>query len=160
MRIFTDSPPPLLPILDAAGIFMEADTRKIVKAREAIGRRFPQFRWRVCSVNLPLETRLSLFGFWLLNACPLDTNETANERAWTVLLLINANTGQAAVIPGYAAEPFLSDDGWNTALATMAPAWQVGNPSEAVVCFLKNTRILLNQAAMRYGLRRPGKKIV
>ena len=159
IRFFPDSPPPLLPILDAAEIFTEADTRKIERVREAIGKRFPQFRWRVCSVNLPQETRLSLFGFWLLNASPLAENETSDERTWTVLLLINANTGQAAVILGYAAEPFLSDDDWKNALSSMASDWQAGNPSKAVGCFFKNTRILLDQAAARFGSRRTDGKI-
>ena len=110
MEIFPDPPPPLLPILDAAGLFNDRDLRKIESARSAMHARFPQFRWKICSLFLPPEKRLPLFGFWLLNVCPFHGDETDEERAWTVLLLINAANGQVAAVPGYAAEPFLSDD--------------------------------------------------
>ncbi|MEO5917759.1 MAG: TPM domain-containing protein [Luteolibacter sp.] len=157
MVIFPDPPPPLLPILDAAGIFKDRDLRKIESARDAVSRRFPQFQWRICSVGLPRETRLSLFGFWLLNACPFHENETLEERAWTILLLVNADTGQAAVIPGYAAEPFLSDDEWKTILATMAESWRAGKPADAIVRFFNGSREQLNRAWRRFGSRHAAK---
>lgn len=154
LQMFSDSPPPLLPILDAAGIFDAADVRMIEAARDALHQRFPQFHWRICTVGLPLETSLPAFGFWLLNACPLLEHETAVERSWTVLLLLNADSGQVAAIPGYAAEPFLADTEWKSILATMAAPWQVGKPGEAVVNFFKSTRSHLDRAWNRYGARR------
>lgn len=155
--LFGESPPPLLPILDAAGIFTAGDERRIEAARDALHRRFPQFQWRVCTVSLPAESRLPLFGFWLLNACPFHGTETVDERAWTVLLLINADTGQAAVVPGYAAEPVLSDDEWKSIMATMAGPWRSGKPAQAVVRFFKGSRDQLNRSWRRFGARRSGR---
>ncbi|MES2660066.1 MAG: TPM domain-containing protein [Verrucomicrobiota bacterium] len=157
MLIFPEPAPPLLPILDAAGIFEDRDLRKIEGARDSLVRRFPQFQLKIFTVCLPSETRLSLFGFWLLNACPFHENETLEERAWTILLLINAETGQAAVVPGYAAEPFLSDDEWKGILATMSGPWQAGKPAEAVVRFFKSSHEQLDRAWKRFGSRRAGK---
>lgn len=154
MAIFPHTPPPLLPILDAAGIFKGGDIQRIESARDALRRRFPQFQWKICSVCLPPETGLSLFGFWLLNVCPFHEKETLDERAWTVLLVINSQTGQAAVVPGYAAEPFLSDDEWKSILATMAPLWQAGKPADAVIRFFKESRKQLDLAWRRFGSRR------
>lgn len=154
MRIFSDSPPPLLPILDAAGIFKNKDIRRIEAGRDALHRRFPQFQWRICTVCLPAETSLPLFGFWLLNACPFHEKETSEERAWTVLLLINADSGQAAVVTGYAAEPFLSDDEWKTLLAAMGEPWSAGMPADAILRFFQLSREELNRACKRYGSRR------
>jgi hypothetical protein len=157
MAMFSDSPPPLLPILDAVGALSESDIRSVNDARDRLGRRFPQFRWRICIVDLPPETSLALFGFWLLNACPLDESESVDDRAWTVLLLLNAGTGQAAVIPGYAAEPYLSDDEWKTVLTSMAEPWQRGRVGDAIVCFFKAGRRRLDRAWKHYGARRPGR---
>ena len=157
MKIFTDSPPPLLPILDAAGILKDNDIRKIEASLASIRRRFPQFQWRIWTVCLPPETSLPLFGFWLLNACPFHKTETVEERAWTILLLINADNGQVALVPGYAAEPFLSDSEWKAVLATMSEPWNAGLPAEAILAFLKESRIRLNQAWKRYGTRRASK---
>jgi len=157
MAMFSESPPPLLPILDAAGLLKDEDIRKIESARESLRRRFPQFQWRVCTVVLPPDTSLPLFGFWLLNACPLHADESADERAWTVLLLIDADSGQAAAVPGYAAEPFLSDDEWKAILSTMAKSWQSRRPAEAIVRFFETTRRELDFAWNRYGARRPNR---
>lgn len=155
MDLFPDAPPPLLMILDAAGIFPERDVWKIEAARDKLSRRFPQFHWRVCTVAVPAGTNLSVFGFWLLNVCPLNGHETAADRAATVLLLINADTGQVAAVPGYAVESILTDENWKAILATMAGPWQDGQPVEAVIRFFKTTRIHLERLWKNHGTRRP-----
>lgn len=157
VAMFPDQPPPFLPILDAAGIFKPHQIRKIEAERDSLCRRFPQFHWRICAVSLPPETRLSVFGFWLINACPLDENETPEARAATILLIINADSGQAAVIPGYAAESCLSDDAWKDVLADMAGPWRAGDPAEAVVRFFKSTRSRLELAWKNHGIRKPAR---
>ena len=154
VAMFPDQPPPFLPILDAAGILKPDDVRKIEAARERLRRRFPQFHWRICTVILPPETRLPVFGFWLLNVCPLGEGETADDRASTVLLLINADSGQAAVVPGYAAESCLSDDAWKVVLTTMAGPWRAGKPAEAIIRFFTTTRSHLERAWKSYGVRK------
>jgi len=155
MELFPDPPPPLLPILDAAGILNEREIGRIEAARDRLRRRFPQFQWRVCTVVLPPESNLSIFGFWLLNACPLHSKETAEDRASTVLLLINAGTGQVSAVRGYAAESCLSDDDWKAILETMAEPWRTGDPVEAVIRFFKITHIHLERAWKIYGARHP-----
>ncbi len=155
MELFSASPPPLLPVLDAADIFVSEDIRHIENARDAVSRDFPQFRWRVCTVALPADTSLPLFGFWLLNACPLLDGESREQRTWTILLLINAGTGQAAVIPGYAAEPYLSDDDWKNVMGVMAEPWSAGRSTDAVIRFFKRSAELLKQSWKRHGNRQP-----
>ena len=154
VEMFSDSPPPLLPILDAMGLWKEPDIKKIEAARENLRRRFPQIHWRVCTVCLPADTKLPLFGFWLLNACPLHEKETSEERAWTILLLIDVESGQAAVIPGYAAESCLSDNVWTQILNTMAPTWQSGKTADAIIGFFKQCHSHLDEAWKRHGSRR------
>lgn len=154
MKVFPTAPPPLSTVIDAAGILSENDIGKIKAARNTLRRQYPQFRWRICSVRLPPETSLPMFGFWLLNACPLQEGESAGERAWTVLLVINAATGQAAVIPGYAAETILTDDEWQNALAAMTRAWRARKPALAICQYLKAADHLLNQAWKRHNARR------
>ncbi|MEO7098323.1 MAG: hypothetical protein ABI162_03095 [Luteolibacter sp.] len=153
VELFPGSPPPLLPILDAMGIWNDSDIQKIEAARESLRKRFPQLHWRVCTVGLPPETPLPVFGFWLLNACPLLENETSEDRAWTILLLIDVESGQAAAIPGYAAETCLADEEWQKALDAMAGPWQSGKTADAVVEFFKNSRSRLDESWKRNGSR-------
>lgn len=152
MTMFPGPPPPLLPLLDAAGLWDAAETHRIETAAENLRRRFPQFHFHVCSVMLPPEMRLPAFGFWLLNTCPLDSGETAEDRAWAVLLLINARTGQAAVVPGYSAEPWLGDDDWTKILSSMAATWTASKPAAAVIRFFETTAAFLDRAWKLRGL--------
>jgi hypothetical protein len=154
MEMFSGAPPPLAPVLDAVGIWNADDLRKIEAAREPLRLRFPQFHWCVCSVCLGPETSLPLFGFWLLNACPLAEHETAEHRTWTVLLLIDVKSGQAAAIPGYAAEPWLSDGDWRKILAEMAPNWRVRDTAGAVAGYFANCANFLEATWQRRNGRR------
>ena len=154
MFLFPEPAPPLLPVLDAAGLWNVSDVHRIDVARARLGRIFPQFQWRVCSVMLPEGASLPVFGFWMLNVCPLYAQETAAQRAWSVLLLIDARSGQAAVVPGYSAEPWFEDNDWRQALTAMAPAWKAGHSAEAVVKFLHAAARHLAHAWKRRGLHR------
>ncbi|MFT3990501.1 MAG: hypothetical protein QM680_03735 [Luteolibacter sp.] len=136
MKLFPGSAPPLLPVLDVASVWNAADIRAIDAARGKIEKRFPQFRWHFVAVEMPAATSLSLLGFWLLNASPLTPPETADQRAWSVIILVNRTNGQAAVIPGYAVEPWVTPSAWQDALAAMRPAWCSGQSGKAAVDFL------------------------
>lgn len=153
MTMFSDPAPPFMPVLDAAGIWNHDDVRKIEAARRKLRGSHPQFHWHVCSVMLPPGTSLPLFGFWMLNACPLYAGETEQERAWAVLLLIDAATGCAAVIPGYSAEPWLGDADWTAALSAMSVSWQAGDAGGAVLRFFETSARLLNRSWKKRGLR-------
>jgi hypothetical protein len=87
----------------------------------------------------------------LLNASPLHGDETVEQRAWTVLLVINAEHGKVAVAAGYAAETCISDDEWKTVLSTMAAPWAAGNPSAAICQFFDTTRRHLERNWIRFG---------
>lgn len=151
--LFPDAPPPLMPIFDAAGIWSQPELKKIEAARQKLRRRFPQFHFHVCTVMLPAETSLPVFGFWLLNASPLYINETVEDRSWTVLLLINARSGQAAVVPCYAAEHWVSDEDWMKILASMSPAWKAGKTARAMVRYFESSAAVLDQTWKIRGAR-------
>lgn len=149
LGMFGDRAPPLLPILDAAGLWDEKAEQKISTELKALGKRFPQIRWRICLVALEPEVSLSLFGFWLINAAPLAAEETVEEREWTILLVVDSNLGRASVTTGYRAEVWLSDRMWGTALAKMAEPLRAGQADRAVVLFLKKARSRLDSAWRR-----------
>ncbi len=140
MDLFGESPPPLLPILDAADLWDAGGSRRINDEVRSFGKRFPQIRWSVCSVALEPGTSLPLFGFWMVNASPLIPGESPEDREWSVLLLIDSNSGSAAVTPGYQAEVWLSDEMWNDALAEIPASLRRGQPDKAVVFFLRKAR--------------------
>jgi hypothetical protein len=146
LAMFPGPAPRLQPVSDAGRLWNDHDLKVIERARERVGRRFPQFRWRICSTTLPPEGNLRLFGFWLLNVAPLAPTESAADRTWTVLLVVNGVTHQATVVPGYAAEGWLPPDQWEMALASMQHPWRAGRPGKAVAAFLSSACKLLETA--------------
>lgn len=149
LEMFGENPPPLLPLLDVADLWSAKDQRMIKAAVSRFNRRFPQIRWRICGVALGEEVHLPLFGFWLLNASPLAKGETADDRSWTVLLLVDSETRHASVTTGYRAEAWLSDDMWEKALERAKEPFHAGEAGLAVTAFLKASRSLLEKAWSR-----------
>jgi hypothetical protein len=152
MKIFTAAPPRLLPVSDLASILPSRGVRKIEATLKRLHYRFPQFHWRVMTVALPRDVNPSLFGFWLLNAAPLEDQESPEQRAWTILLVIDTISNQAAVIPGYAAEPYISDEIWKEVLSKIALPWTAGKPTAAIIGFLKKSLRQLELARKRYSV--------
>lgn len=149
MDMFGDNPPPLLPILDVSDLWDAKGRRAIEAEVKDFGKRFPDFSWRICAVSLDPEVSLPLFGFWLVNASPLLPGESDEDREWSILLLVDSNTGRAAVTAGYRAEVWISDDKWNLALAEMANPLRKGRADKAVVDFIRKTRGFLESAWKR-----------
>jgi hypothetical protein len=136
LEMFGHNPPPLLPLLDVADIWSAKEQRAIRAAVARFNGRFPQIRWRICGVALDGEVSLPLFGFWLLNASPLAEEETPDDRSWTVLLLVNAETRRTSVTTGYRAEVWLADDMWEKALEETRSQLHKDASGAAVSAFL------------------------
>ena len=152
--MFAGISPPLPLVFDAAEVLDPAKIRKIESAILKLQKKFPQFRWRVCTVCLPVDRRLSLFGFWLFNTAPLAEEERSESREWTVLLTVNALTGEAVVTAGYAVETCISDNDWVALLDRMEKPWSRGNPSGAILRFMAATSRHLELSWKRFGVRR------
>lgn len=146
LRMFGESAPEMLPIMDPAGIWNEKGRKMIGAEFKSLGRRFPQIKWRICLIALEPGVNLSLFGFWLFNASPLAPGETADDRAWAILLVVDSNSGRTSVTTGYRSEVWLSEKMWLSALAAMAEPLGKGKADFAVVCFLRKARRLLDSA--------------
>lgn len=149
MRMFPLPLPPLQPVLDLAWLWNNSEISSIRARVRKLTKRFPQIRWAFCTVCLGEQEDPRTFGFWMLNASPMAADEHESHRAWTVLLLLDANSSRATVIPGYAVEPFVSDDQWMRALAAMKDAWSAGNHGRAVCDFLGAAGKLLKQGHYR-----------
>ncbi len=148
VAIFGSAAPPLTPVLDAVGWWGEAALARIAEARRRFRKSVPQIDIRVCVVRLEPHHSPAVFGFWLFNASPLVDGETEAQRAWTVLLVIDAASGRAAVVPGYGAEPWLADDKWQLCLDSMRRSWSAGDTAGAVVAFHRESCRAL-EAALR-----------
>jgi uncharacterized membrane protein YgcG len=158
LAMFAGQPPPLEAVVDAAKLWNESDLRKIRKARQKVVRSLPQFDWRVCAVALDPAVDLDAFAFWLFNTSPLAVGETSEARAWTVLLVIDTANQRATVIPGYGAEPWLTDVEWQRALVVMKRPWENGRSAAAVAAFFAAAGELYQRALSRVLRGKPGRE--
>ena len=83
--------------------------------------------------------------------------ETDDDRAWTILLLLNVATGKAAVVPGYAAERCLEDADLRKILIAMKPLWSGGRTVDAVLRFFETCAAFLEQSWRVSGKPKGGK---
>lgn len=141
--------PPLQMVFDAADLWTTAEIGKMKKRLDRMQRRFPQIHWSIYSVDAGDVPNLRLFGFWLLNASPLAEGETEELRSWTILVIFNGASGKVALVPGYAAEPWVSDDQWQRALAEMSESWQAGKRWAGLKRFFDASEKALRQAHSR-----------
>lgn len=158
LALFPQPLPPLQMVLDAAGLWTDAELLKIKGRIEKLQRRFPQIHWSLYSLDAGEVSNLRLFGFWLLNASPLAEGETEEQRAWTILVVFNGARGKVSLVPGYGVEPWVPDGQWQQALFSMAAAWNSGDHWRAVSRFFNASEKLLRVAHTRVmrQLRRGG----
>ncbi|OYV06507.1 MAG: hypothetical protein CFE26_05915 [Verrucomicrobiales bacterium VVV1] len=149
LALFPQPLPPLQMVLDAAGLWTDAELLLIKGRIEKLQRRFPQFHWSLYSLDAGEVSNLRLFGFWLLNASPLSEHETEEQRAWTILMVFNGASGKVALVPGYGAEPWVTDLQWQQALQAMSEGWNAGKRGHAVRRFFDASEKALQLAYSR-----------
>lgn len=107
---FDFAAPPMTGVIDPTGQLVESARGELEKGLERLEKSFPQIRVSFCLMPGGMDGDLREFGFWLLNASPLDEENGEAERPWTILVVLDRARGQASLSCGYAVEPFLCDE--------------------------------------------------
>lgn len=133
--------------MDNAGIADEKLLDDLSRAVDKLISRFPQLGMYFCTVEMDDPTNLAEFGFWMMNACRLQEGQVENDRAWSILLLIDVKRGLLSVTPGYAIEAFVEDSGWEDALKGISEDLAAGDYRSALLDYVKNAELLLRESA-------------
>jgi uncharacterized membrane protein YgcG len=114
---------------------MVADTTRSLKAGEIrklqgrisqIQRRFPQLTLQVVLHAFPAEHPFSMYVFWLFNAASFAGESNRGKNNHAILLAIDPERREAAIMPGYGLEPFLNHDAVDHLLEMAGPSWESG----------------------------------
>lgn len=100
------------------------DHAKLKKRIAAIQRRFPQLVLQVVMHNFPEEHPLSMHVFWLFNAGNFAGDSKRGKDNHALLIALDPNRSEAAIIPGYGLEAFLKTETLDHLLELAGPAWQ------------------------------------
>lgn len=136
--------------MDKAGIIAQADEKLIEDVGAAVDdliKKFSQLELYFCALELGESVNISEFGFWMMNACPLQQGQDERSRAWSILLLMDVKRGLISLTPGYAIEAFIDDSAWEGALQAMAGHLAAGDYRAALLGFVEDAGQLLRDSA-------------
>lgn len=102
--------PQLRPDLtDLAGVLSNRQHTAILRVLREKERRFPQVRFAVVTVQIPPQTPLRAYSFWLLNRGSLASQMEKGGACRLVLLVVDAAQYQLCCMLGYGLEPLVGE---------------------------------------------------
>lgn len=103
--------PPALhrPITDTAGLLGAFARRRAAHVITEVERRFPQLSIAVVLTQVPPQTPLPLYAFWLFNRGTLSSAVEKGGDNRLVMLLIDTGSDRASAMVGYGLEPFMQE---------------------------------------------------
>ncbi len=86
-----------------------ADHHRLKRRLRKIEERFPQLVPQVVVHHFPAEHPFSTHVFWLFNTANLAGDSRRGRDNHSLMIVLDPSRGEAAVIPGYGLEVFLTD---------------------------------------------------
>lgn len=118
---------------DGANLIPASDHGRLRKRIAGVQERFPQLVLEVVTYRFPAEHPFSTHVFWLFNAAEFAGSMRRGKDNHAIMLVIDPGRLEAAVIPGYGLEPFLSSEALGHLLDLAAPAWEEGRWVDGIV---------------------------
>lgn len=146
---FPFAAPTLEPVLDTADWLAGETKDSLDDAIAAIRGEFPQVGVWICLVNLDASIQPAEFGFWMMNACPVETSDDAIRRLHGALLLVDTANQRLALTLGYRLEQILEPAALERDLDVLAAAWAGPSPGSALLDWVAATRSHLLEASGR-----------
>lgn len=126
--------PRLAPALaDTVHALRPAETSRIKRRIATLQRRFPQLVPQVVLHRFPADHPLPLYVFWLFNAGQFAGNSRRGGDNHALLLVIDPDRGEAALMPGYGLEPLLSEEALDHLLELASPCWERGHWADGIL---------------------------
>jgi uncharacterized membrane protein YgcG len=123
--------PPL--VADSCRVLKASEAARLRRRIDSIHSRFPQLVLQVVLHRFPAEHPFALHVFWLFNAAALAGDSRRGRENHALMLVIDPDRAESAIIPGYGLEPFLANDALDHLLELAGPAWASGRWADGVM---------------------------
>ena len=141
--------PRLSPVVaDTTRSLSAADHAALKRRIAEIERRFPQLTLQVVMHGFPAEYPFTMHVFWLFNAASFAGDASRGRDNHALLLVIDPERGEAAVMPGYGLEPFLTRQAVDHLLELAGPAWESRHWADGIFRVLDGFEQLLESVAI------------
>ncbi len=111
-------------VADTTGLMITKDHAKLVKRITELETSYPQLVMQIVMHHFPEEHPFSMHAFWLLNAGNFAGDSYRGKFNRSILLAIDPARGEAAIIPGYGLEQFLTPETLDHLLELASPDWE------------------------------------
>lgn len=135
-------------IADSTGSLTSSEVHKLRKRLTALQRRFPQVVIQIVIRALPHEHPFTLHAFWLFNAGAFAGEVRRGKNNHAILLLIDPERKESALMPGYGLEPLLREEALGHLLDLAGPVWDAGMWAEGIERVLAGLDKLLESVAV------------
>lgn len=112
-------------IADSGRKLSTAETTKIRRVMADLTRKFPQLVVQIVLHSFPKEHPFSLHAFWLFNAGSFAGDSRRGANNHTVLLVIDPDRAESALMVGYGIESLISEDALDHFQELAGPAWEL-----------------------------------
>jgi uncharacterized membrane protein YgcG len=141
--------PRLAPLVaDTTGTLRTSDHNRIKRRLEKMLQRFPQLVPQVVMHRFASEHPFSMHAFWLFNAADFAGASRRGRDNHSLMLAIDPFRAEAAIVPGYGLEPFLTNDALGGLLALASPDWQDRRWTDGILKVLDGLDRLLETVAV------------
>lgn len=134
-------------VSDAECLLSEGDLRRIRRRMARLRERFSQVDLQVTLHRFPAEHPFSLYAFWVFNGSVLSGHASRGSGNHALLLLLDIDRREAALMPGYGLEPHLSAAALEELLHTAAAEWAASHWAAGILRVLDGLDSLLASAA-------------
>ncbi len=105
---------------DRSGRLPLPDMEAIRKELRLFEKKFPQILLSVLVTELPPESRVHEYAFWMANRARFSSVEKKENDNFDLLLVLDVIAKEAALTTGYGLEPYVSEGALRSALEAMA----------------------------------------
>jgi len=141
--------PRLSPVMaDTTHTVNPRDMKKIKRMILTMERHFPELVVQVVMHRFPQEHPFAMHVFWLFNAGAFAGEGRRGKRNHSLLLAVDPDRGESAIIPGYGLEFLLKTEALDHLLELAGPAWADQRWADGIMRVLDGIDQLLETVAV------------
>lgn len=143
--------PPALhkPVTDPRRTLSGFARRRVLRKVAQLEHRYPQLELAVLLLDVPKQTPMSAYAFWLFNRGQLSSAVEKGGENRLVMLLIDLESERAAAMTGYGLEPFLHQRQLEMCVTRFTQLATRGGLAEAIDGFLSELEVQLRTVVLQ-----------
>lgn len=135
-------------IADNASLMSSSEHSRLKRRVLDMQGRFPQLVLEVVTHRFPAEHPFSMHVFWLFNAAEFAGSLRRGKDNHAIMMVLDPGRFEAAIIPGYGLEPFLSSEALGHLLDLAGPSWEEGRWADGILRVLDGLDAWLESIAI------------